>query len=58
MAALGKDEYAEKHAAFMATGFTGPQATKLMANKHPALYTAKYGNGGGQKRQRGHQHKL
>lgn len=44
-----KDEYADKHAAAMSLGMTGPQATKFMATKHPALYTAKFGNGGGQK---------
>lgn len=44
-----KDEYAEKYAAALALGMSAVQATKFMANKHPGLYNAKFGNGGGGK---------
>jgi hypothetical protein len=42
-------DYDSKHAAFMATGLTSGEATRLMARKHPALYTAKFGAGEGGK---------
>lgn len=47
--AEGNDEYDTKHAALVASGVPTGQATRFMANKHPQLYTAKFGAGGGQK---------
>lgn len=44
-----KDEYAEKVTLCEAAGITGPQVARYIAAKFPAIYNAKFGNGGGQK---------
>lgn len=44
-----KDEYAEKVALCEAAGMKPSTITRYIASKWPAVYTSKFGNGGGQK---------
>jgi hypothetical protein len=48
-AGAGETNYDKKHQSLVEGGMTTGQATKFMSQKHPALYNAKFGNGGGQK---------